>query len=554
MSWVRVVAALAVALALVASGLLTTPAGAAPQPLWQRLYVPPGGSNGLNVLDLFYSCDLANPASGVVEERGPSFSIGLIGDSVGVMLAAAVDEDLSWGPGDTELTWLGASRCGGKFSNQLGQADLLLARQPSAFVVQLGTIPETTNPFDAVPGMFAATRPSADQFLARTAGHPCRLLVELPETGRDAKTTTGQSLWRQYGRDMNAYLAQYAATHPGTYLVEWSSVLDANPGLAYDGVHLTHDGMNAMLNAIVGATQQCTPRLPYHASLLGPGVGSNADGRQEVFVPASDGRIWHAWQVAPNSGWSGWLPFDAWARGGPAVGTNADGRLEFFFVGTDNRVWHHWQNWAGGSWSAPLPLGARTFQRFTGLSIAANLDGRLELFASGDDGQVWHTWQVAPNADWSGWFPLSGPVRSAPGVGREADGRLTVVVAGNDGALWRSSQVVPGGGWSGWTSLGGSWPALLTPAVAANADGRLEIFATGHDRQLWHAWEQTPNGAWSGWFPLGADVRGAPAVGRNADGRLEVFALDQSKRLVHVWQVAPNSGWSGWLPYGGTWS
>ena len=39
-------------------------------------------------------------------------------------------------------------------------------------------------------------------------------------------------------------------------------------------------------------------------------VGRNADGRLEVFVQRSDGRLWHRWQVAPNSSWSAWEAFD----------------------------------------------------------------------------------------------------------------------------------------------------------------------------------------------------------------------------------------------------
>jgi hypothetical protein len=35
-------------------------------------------------------------------------------------------------------------------------------------------------------------------------------------------------------------------------------------------------------------------------------VSRNQDGRLEVFARGTDGALWHKWQLAPNSGWSGW--------------------------------------------------------------------------------------------------------------------------------------------------------------------------------------------------------------------------------------------------------
>ena len=35
-------------------------------------------------------------------------------------------------------------------------------------------------------------------------------------------------------------------------------------------------------------------------------VAQNADGRLEVFARGTDNALWHKWQTAPNSGWSGW--------------------------------------------------------------------------------------------------------------------------------------------------------------------------------------------------------------------------------------------------------
>jgi hypothetical protein len=51
-------------------------------------------------------------------------------------------------------------------------------------------------------------------------------------------------------------------------------------------------------------------------------VGSNADGRLEVFARGADGAVWNNWQTAPNNGWSGWNSLGGWVDL-LAVGSNA---------------------------------------------------------------------------------------------------------------------------------------------------------------------------------------------------------------------------------------
>jgi hypothetical protein len=87
-------------------------------------------------------------------------------------------------------------------------------------------------------------------------------------------------------------------------------------------------------------------------------AGQNLDGRLQVFATGSDGAIWHAWQVAPNNGWT--AP-GVWASRGLA------------------------------------PQSAKLSQP----AVAQNLDGRIELFATGDHGTIWHTWQAALNNGWT---------------------------------------------------------------------------------------------------------------------------------------------------------
>ncbi len=68
----------------------------------------------------------------------------------------------------------------------------------------------------------------------------------------------------------------------------------------------------------------------------------------EVFALADDGALWHAWQVDQAPFWSAWASLDCPPPGLRAgerltVGTNQDGRLEVFVVGQDGAVWHIWQ-------------------------------------------------------------------------------------------------------------------------------------------------------------------------------------------------------------------
>ena len=80
-------------------------------------------------------------------------------------------------------------------------------------------------------------------------------------------------------------------------------------------------------------------------------VARNADGRLEIFAKGTDGAVWHQWQTAPNSPFSGWASLGGVITSDIAVGQNADGRLEAFVRGTDNAVWHRWQTAPNNGWS-----------------------------------------------------------------------------------------------------------------------------------------------------------------------------------------------------------
>ncbi len=278
-----------------------------------------------------------------------------------------------------------------------------------------------------------------------------------------------------------------------------------------------------------------------------PVAARNQDGRLELFAVGSDGHGYHQWQTAPNGGWSGWWPLGGTLRPGLAVGTNPDGRLELFGIGSDGQLWHQWQKAPNGGWSGWWPMGGQVLDA---MAVENNADGRLEVFVRGMDRQLWHQWQQ-PNGGWSGFWPMAGQFASDPAVARNADGRLEVFGVGADGQVWHGWQVAPNGGWSGFFPLGGS--AGSVPTVGHNQDGRLEVFVRGSDGKLYHSWQSANGpGGWSGFWPLGdIPVFSAPSVSRNADGRLEVFVRGGFGAVFHVWQTAPNAGWSAWYVLGG---
>jgi hypothetical protein len=284
-----------------------------------------------------------------------------------------------------------------------------------------------------------------------------------------------------------------------------------------------------------------------------PGVGSNFDGRLELFMLDGRATLTHTWQVAPNSGWAGFDTFGGASVGTPAVGSNADGRLEIFALGNDGALKHAWQLRAGSVWSPLVTLPGEQFAFPNGCAIGRNIDGRLEVFAVNTAGTLVHQWQVAPNGTWSGFAALPGTWRGTPAVASNRDGRFELFVVGGDNQLWHAWQIVPNGDWSGWVALGGSWPSLSNPTAILNSVGLIEVFIRDANRQIQGIKQLAPNSGWGVFNHFDFNIwRGSPAVARNADGRLELFAEGDDRQIWHIWQTSPNGPWANWTTLGGT--
>src|SRR5208337_3868673 len=161
-------------------------------------------------------------------------------------------------------------------------------------------------------------------------------------------------------------------------------------------------------------------------------AGCNADGRLEVFYIGTDDVLRHNWQMATGAtaGWSGQYLFtdSVLTAKQIAIGTNTDGRLEMFYIGKDDILYHAWQLAPGGGtgWSGGdlLTTAQNTAKQ---LAVASNADGRLEVFYIGMDDILYHVWQAKPvtGTAWSGGILLGGTAVKAQ--------QLTVARNANNG-------------------------------------------------------------------------------------------------------------------------
>jgi hypothetical protein len=74
-------------------------------------------------------------------------------------------------------------------------------------------------------------------------------------------------------------------------------------------------------------------------------VGTNADGRLEVFAFDPQGAYWHTWQQVSGGSWSPWTQFDTPAdvsiqASDLTTGQEADGRLVVFFRDSSGVLWY----------------------------------------------------------------------------------------------------------------------------------------------------------------------------------------------------------------------
>lgn len=299
-----------------------------------------------------------------------------------------------------------------------------------------------------------------------------------------------------------------------------------------------------------------------------PTVGTNQDGRLEVFGRGLDNKIWHLYQRTPDvpNDCSEWEPLlgEQTFRGPVSVVKNNWNKLEIFARGRNNEIWHRWQNdpnvREGARWSSWSSLGSAGGGMSTDPTAGLNWDNRIEVFAIGLDNQVYHNWQrwFDPfGAPWTGWYALPGRLfKGRVAVDTDAAGRMHVVARALDDTIWINYQVTRGGNWSGWLSFNAA--ASGDPTLAKNNDGRLELFLRGLDGRVWQRWQTAPNGDWSDWQPLnGTSNPQAYLIGeahvatlRNNAGELELFARTGTSEVMNIHQIPTAPYWNNWTAVG----
>lgn len=243
-------------------------------------------------------------------------------------------------------------------------------------------------------------------------------------------------------------LEVFAARHDGTAWHRWQrsagGVADWFPRWASFGLP---DGQ---LFGSLAMDRDSQRRLVAFAPAAAP-----ADGKQE---------LWHRWQSTPSDGWSPWTSLKSPPGGrdpGEAVlGTNADGRLEVFTVASDGAVWHRWQQRAGDpeSWEQPWHGLGNQDGGFSELAVGMDAADRLTLVATSQNGRdLFQLTQVTPGGGWGSWSRLpSVPTEAAgPLLYLNSNGGLGLFLLTPDtGGLHQLVQPEPDGIWT----PGRRWP------------------------------------------------------------------------------------------------
>ena len=207
-------------------------------------------------------------------------------------------------------------------------------------------------------------------------------------------------------------------------------------------------------------------------------VAQNSDGRLEIFcVNSSDSKVYHNYQTAPHSSWSGWF-----SQGGAGI-TNLVAVTEpRRAVGS---VWHLARTATSGmngrrtraarwtsSWSDHQGQHIKA-----GFTVGINGDGRLEMFGVGANGDVWHDYRRAPAARGvRGYIDFErerNESEDCGGVERTDEDARNSMASAATATCEHSYQIIGGGGaWNGWGDVGavgaGAQPGMV---VGSNPDG-----------------------------------------------------------------------------------
>lgn len=165
-------------------------------------------------------------------------------------------------------------------------------------------------------------------------------------------------------------------------------------------------------------------------------VGNNADGRLQVFATRSQTdptgtrhgpvALGSAWQTTPNGTWSAERDLAGADVIVGSLANDADGRMELFGRGPSGPV-NMWQYAPNSIWSGAVPFSASAAIGPGSTPAAARgQTGRLEAFVADQQGTVLGSWQYFPGRSFANWSPLPGARSDRPEVTTNADGHLVL--------------------------------------------------------------------------------------------------------------------------------
>lgn len=271
--------------------------------------------------------------------------------------------------------------------------------------------------------------------------------------------------------------------------------------------------------------------------------------------------------------WTGWQSLGGSSFSAPAVGTQEEGRLDVFTLNSGLQVQHITQLAPRGGWGAwrTLAGGLNAADRFRdSIAVGYNQDGRLELFATLlSPNWLAHVWQNAPNGDWHAWDKgnhisqlIGGATAGVAVADRIADGpsRALLAIARRDnGRIHIRGQNRLGSWWLGGDDLGQEGLSFTGRPWAAYTSKRLmQLFARDTGGELWRIWENWPDSWHYEWVSLGGVVAGDPVAALDTQMRTRLFVAGPGgdvltiaeERPVTAFRV-PEGSWGSWGSLGG---
>lgn len=263
---------------------------------------------------------------------------------------------------------------------------------------------------------------------------------------------------------------------------------------------------------------------PANTSVSNPLFALNENSRIQIITTGNDGNAWSVW-VTESGSWSGWSnyphPNNSFFNNILTVGSNQDGRLELFAASSDGLMYHSWQESINGKWSKwnqfPPDQYGGDFVFANGI-VCNNQDEGLQLFTLDSIGNLLTIWQISPTKGWSNWAKLSSVsgngLDAGIGVNRSANGLINIIIPSLNGFVSHSEQRAFNSDWNNW-EIFSTLPSHVTfsttysrPIIVSENNGDERLFLLGSDGNIWEKHFSFDKKIWSDWNNFGTIPNG----------------------------------------------